>query len=344
MRKVWLDTDPGFDDWFAMAMLAADPGVEWIGTSVVAGNAALPLTWRNARRIAAFHALEVPLYAGCDAPLVAPLLTGHEVLGDEGMRTTGEPLPAVAGEDERPAMHGVDALIDAVLRAPQQITIVAIGPLTNIATALQRETGFAKAVAEVVLMGGSTDRGNLTAAAEYNIAADPEAAAVVFDSGVPLRMFGLNLCRQFCITAADVDRVRSWSGEKARCFAGYLDAYLGIAAAQGRNAMPIFDASVTAWLRWPELFTFECARVDVELEGRFTRGMTVCEFRAHRATPQVQVAMWVDGREAMARTMGVLERVLAPRAKSLIGVDKGRLEILGDIVAPAYQGKWDALE
>lgn len=314
MRKIWLDTDPGFDDWFAMAMLAADPGLHWVGTSVVAGNATLALTWRNARRIAAFHALEVPLFAGCDAPLVAPLVTGHEVLGDEGMRTNGDPLPAVKGEDERPALHGVDALIDAVLRAPGEITIVAIGPLTNIATALQREPKLAGSIAEIALMGGSADSGNMTAAAEYNIYADPEAAAVVFDSGVRLRMFGLNLCRQFCITAADVERVRSWPGEKARCFAGHLDAYLGIAAAQGRNAMPIFDASVAAWLRWPELFTFQPARVDVELVGRLTRGMTVCEFRQHRAAPQVQVAMWVDGREAMTRTIGVLERVLAPGA------------------------------
>jgi purine nucleosidase len=310
MRKIWLDTDPGFDDWFAMALLADNPSLEWLGTSIVAGNAPLEMTWRNARRIAAFHSLGVPMFAGCDAPLVAPLITGHEVLGADGMRTTGEPLPAVVGEDDRPAVHGVDALISAVLHSPGELTIVAIGPLTNIALALQREPKLAGAIAEIVLMGGSADGGNMTAAAEYNIYADPEAAAIVFDSGVPLRMFGLNLCRQFCITATDVDRVRSWPGEKARCFAGYLDAYLRIADPKGRKWMPIFDASVSAWLRWPELFTFQPARVDIELEGRFTRGMTVCDFRAHRATPQVQVAMWVDGREAMARAMGVLERVL----------------------------------
>lgn len=304
MRKIWLDTDPGFDDWFAMAMLAVDPGVRWVGTSVVAGNAPLALTWRNARRIAAFHALDdVPFFAGCDAPLEAELITGHEVLGDEGMRTMGEALPATSGEDERPAMHGVDALIDAVMRAPGEVTIVAIGPLTNVAVALRREPKLASSIAEIALMGGSTDRGNMTAAAEYNIVADPEAAAVVFECGAPLRMFGLNLCRQMCITAADVERVRSWPGAKARMFAGYLDAYLRIADAQGRKPMPIFDASVTAWLRWPSLFSFQPARVDIELDGRLTRGTTVCEFRAHRAAPQVQVAMYVDGREAMARTM-----------------------------------------
>lgn len=309
--KVWLDTDPGFDDWFAMALLADDPGVDWLGISAVAGNAPLALTHRNARRIVAFHGLTVPVHAGCDAPLAAPLVSGQDLLGVDGMRTTGVPLPAVAGEDERHPTHGVDAMIDAVLRAPGEVTLVAVGPLTNVATALRREPAFAAALAGIALMGGSSDRGNMTAAAEYNLYADPEAAALVFDAGVPLRMFGLDLCRQLCAGPRELARMHTWPSAKAHCFAGYLDAYLRLGGAPRPRPMPIFDASVVAWLRHPELFTFQPARVDVELAGTHTRGMTVCEFRPHRAPPQVLVARWVDGGEAMARMMASLERVLA---------------------------------
>ncbi len=313
MRKLWLDTDPGFDDWFAMAVLADNPGIDWLGTSVVAGNAPLATTWRNARRIARFHGLDTApsMHAGCDAPLEAAPVTAQSILGDDGMRTTGQALPAAPDEALPTLRDGVDALINAVMRAPGEVTVMTIGPLTNLAVAMRREPRLAASIAEVVLMGGSTDRGNHTAAAEFNIAADPEAAAVVFDSGAPLRMFGLNLCRQLTASQAQVDTIRAWPGAKAPVFAGYLEAYVRLArASAGQATMPIFDASVSAWLRWPELFTFEPARVDIELDGTLTRGMTVCEFRPHRATPQVQVAMTVDGAAAMASMMASLGRQL----------------------------------
>jgi purine nucleosidase len=317
MRKIWLDTDPGFDDWFAMLVLADDPGIDWLGTSVVAGNAPLESTWRNARRIAHFHGWTWPMHAGCDAPLVAEAqVTAQSILGEDGMRTTGVPLPA-APDEALPALRdGVDALISAVMRAPGEVTVMPIGPLTNVATAMQREPRFAGAVAEIVLMGGSTDRGNHTAAAEFNIGADPEAAAVVFDSSVPLRMFGLNLCHQVTASMTQVDLVRTWPGAKARCFAGYLEAYVRLArASAGQDTMPIFDASVASYLREPQRYAFAPARVEIELEGKLTRGMTVCEFRPHRAKPQVEVAMAVDdGHAAMASMMASLERQLREAA------------------------------
>jgi purine nucleosidase len=315
MRKLWLDTDPGFDDWFAMAVLADDPGIEWLGTSVVAGNAPLEATWRNARRIAHFHGWTRPMHAGCDRPLSGKAPdTAQSILGEDGMRTTGAPLPPAPDEALPAVRDGVDALIDAVMRAPGEVTVMTIGPMTNLALALQREPRLAASIAEVVLMGGSTDRGNHTAAAEFNIGADPEAAAVVFGSGVKPRMFGLNLCRQLTASQAEVQRVRSWPGAKASVFAGYLDAYVRLSYASAWQAgMPIFDAAVSSWLREPHHFTFAPARVDIELDGTLTRGMTVCEFRPHRAKPQVEVAMSVDGPAAMASMMASLERQLTGR-------------------------------
>ncbi|MGH6627892.1 MAG: nucleoside hydrolase [Burkholderiaceae bacterium] len=305
LRPVWLDTDPGFDDWLTMLMLAADAQVDWVGTSVVAGNAPLELTLANALRIRRHYGLSAPIYRGCATPLAGRLETAQQVLGAQGMRTRGEPLPEAS--DSPAAGDGVQALLDALRTSPQPMTVVAIGPLTNLATALARDPHAATRIREILLMGGSTDRGNHTPAAEFNIYADPEAADVVFNAGVPLRMFGLNVCRQVLIEPSHVQQVRQWPGQRAQWLAGYLDAYQRLRSADGSVPMPLYDPVVTAWLAAPALFEFSPARVDIELQGRFTRGMTVCDFKAHAQRPfNVQVATRADG-PAVVRV--VLERL-----------------------------------
>ncbi|KAF1034670.1 MAG: Pyrimidine-specific ribonucleoside hydrolase RihB [Herbaspirillum frisingense] len=310
MHKIWLDTDPGFDDWLAMLMLSANLDVSWLGVSVVAGNAPLATTYDNALRIKKHYHLDVPVYAGCDAPLGGPMETAQAILGDAGMATTGETLPQVdigALEAEQsarikrnPLPHAVDALIEAVRANPGAITLMCIAPLTNIAVALQRALDIAPLIKEIILMGGSSDQGNHTAAAEFNIFADPEAADVVFRAGIPLRMFGLNLCRQLQVTGAEVQQVRALGTARAKWLAGYFDAYLRIRSPDGSVPMPMYDPAVAIWLKRPELFSFRPAHVDIELEGRFTRGMTVCEFRIpRRAQANAEIAMTVDGPRAM---------------------------------------------
>jgi len=314
MQKIWLDTDPGFDDWLAMLLLSANLDVEWLGVSVVAGNAPLSVTYDNALRIRKHYHLEVPVYAGCEAPLNGAVETAQCILGADGMDTTGEPLPTVdIGQVEReqeqqqkrsPLPHAVDALIEAVRQHPGEITLMCIAPLTNIATALQRAPDIAAQIKEIILMGGSADQGNHTAAAEFNIYADPEAADIVFNAGVPLRMFGLNLCRQLLVTATEVQQVRALGTLRAKWLAGYFEAYLRIRSPDGSVPMPMYDPAVAIYLRRPELFSFKPARVDIELQGKLTRGMTVCEFRVpRRAAANVEVAMTVDGERAMACMM-----------------------------------------
>ena len=315
-RKIWLDTDPGFDDWFTMLLLAADPGLDWVGTSVVAGNAPLPVTHDNAQRICAHYGLSAPIYRGCDQALGGTLITAQHILGAGGMKTTGEPLPPAAhathDASHDASRHAVDALIDAITRHPGEISILAIAPLTNIAMALQRAPGIAPRIPEVLLMGGSTDRGNHTAAAEFNIYADPEAASIVFNAGIPLRMFGLNLCRQVTLTQAELQQVQGLGTPRARWFAGYLDAYLRIRSADGSAPMPLYDPVVAAYLSHPEHFEFQPARVEIELNGSFTRGMTVCEFRRPEQTgAQVQVATQVDAPAALHAVMSRLAQSLA---------------------------------
>ncbi|HSW18218.1 MAG TPA: nucleoside hydrolase [Ramlibacter sp.] len=310
LRPVWLDTDPGFDDWLTMLMLAADARVDWVGTSVVAGNAPLDRTLANALAIRQHYGLSAPIHVGCAAPLAGRLETAQRVLGQQGMRTRGVSLPPAselpAGED------GVQALLDALHTNAQPMTVVAIGPLTNLATALARDSSASARIREVLLMGGSTDRGNHTPAAEFNIYADPEAADVVFNAGIPLRMFGLNVCRQVLIDPSHVRQVRHWPGLRAQWLAGYLDAYQRLRSADGSVPMPLYDPVVTAWLAAPQLFEFSAARVDIELQGRFTRGMTVCDFKVDPQRPfNAQVAMGADGPAVVRVVMDCLHRSLS---------------------------------
>jgi purine nucleosidase len=307
MTSIWLDTDPGFDDWLTMLMLAAHPRLHWLGISVVAGNAPLEVTLANALAIRHHQGLNVPLYSGRAVPLAGALQTAQHVLGAQGMSTTGEPLPKLP-QAQPDGDDAVAAMTAALLASAEPVTLLAIGPLTNVALALRREPRLRERIAELVLMGGSTDRGNHTPAAEFNIAADPEAADIVFAAGLPLRMFGLNVCRQVLLTREHVDTVCGWPGARAACFAGYLDAYQRLRQPDGSAPMPLYDPVVAAWLWQPELFGFQPARVDIELQGRFTRGMTVCDFRggAQRAA-NAEVAMSADGPAVMELVLRVLK-------------------------------------
>lgn len=307
---IWLDTDPGFDDWMAWALLQAEPGLRLAGVSVVAGNAPLRHTLANALRIQALHGWTTPVHAGCERPLAQAPVTAQDVLGETAMATTGRTLPPA--QAQAAPGHGVQALIDAARARPGQLTLLALGPLTNVATAFDAAPDLPGLLQAIVLMGGSTDRGNTTAVAEFNIHADPEAAARVFGAGVPLVMFGLNVCRQVLVGEEHVRAVRALGTERAGLFADHLDAYVGIARRRGATHMAVYDPTPVAWLARPALFTLEPAHVDVELEGRLTRGMTVCEFRVPaRARPNTRVAMAADGPAVMSWALQGLARALA---------------------------------
>jgi purine nucleosidase len=305
---IWLDTDPGFDDYMAWALLEADPRCAVHGVSVVAGNAPLERTLSNALRIKALHGISTPVYAGCDRPLAQAQVTAQDVLGEDAMRSVGRTLPRA----EAPASpgHAVDALIAHVRAHPGQVVLLAVGPLTNVATAFARAPELPGLLKQLVIMGGSTDRGNTSAVAEFNIAADPEAAQQVFDAGIEVPMFGLNACRQVEVGPEHVAMLRADGSERALLFADLLQAYTELIA--GRYRMAVYDPTPVAWLAHPEWFTLEPARVDIELVGRHTRGMTVCEFRVpRRALPNARVAMQADGAAVMDWMMQTLRGYMA---------------------------------
>ncbi|MDR7814844.1 nucleoside hydrolase [Lacrimispora sp.] len=268
-KKVWIDCDPGIDDSFAL--LLAMKHLSVVGISAVGGNTGLDHTFRNARYVTelAGHG-EIPVYAGYDMPMFAKPERAEYVHGSSGLGNIM--VPSLKGEQQRE--HAVDALIDA-FRCQTDMTLVTLGPLTNVAQALLKEPELKHKIPEIISMGGSVTTGNYNACAEFNIAVDPEAAKIVYESGIPIRMVGLNLCRQNSMTIAEVEQLKALPGLVAAAAADLLEYSVN----QGRQSQ-LCDACAIAWLIDPAIIT--CAlpmHVDVETKGEFTRGMTVCDYR-----------------------------------------------------------------
>ncbi len=277
-RRLLIDCDPGHDDALALLVAAGHPDIELAAVTTVAGNQTLEKVTRNARAVLTVAAQEgVPVAAGCDRPLVREAaLTDPQTHGASGLDGPVLPEPTVALDPR----HGADLIIETVLRAETgTITLVPTGPLTNIATAVRREPAIIDRVAEVVLMGGGYTKGNVTAAAEFNILADPEAAHVVFSQGWPLTMVGLDLTHQALATPPVVQRFRALGTAAGRFVVELLD-FFGPAyrVKQGFAAPPVHDVCAVACAADPGCVQVRAAHVDVELGGAFTTGMTVTDF------------------------------------------------------------------
>ena len=272
-RKVIIDCDPGHDDAMAILLAHGNPEVELLAITTVAGNQTLSKTTLNARRVCTVAGIRgVPVAAGCDRPLLRELVTAGEIHGESGLDGVDWPEPEVPQE---PA-HAVDLIVDLVLAAPGEVTLVPTAPLTNIALALRREPRIAKAVREVVLMGGSFTRGNQTPAAEFNIYVDPEAAAAVFGAGWPLTMVGLDLTHQARITPEVMDRIVALGSPLSTIVTQLLRFYSGRSTMAG--GAPLHDPCAVARVIDPDVVVCREAFVGIETQGRWTRGMTVTDF------------------------------------------------------------------
>lgn len=273
-----IDCDPGHDD--AMAILLGARVLDLRGITTVHGNVSLDQTTRNARQIVELADLtSIPIAAGMARPLVRAPVHAPEVHGQTGLDGPDLPPPTVPLVES----HAVDFILSRS-KAVSGLSLVPIGPLTNVAVALHRDPGLAKRLAGISLMGGSATFGNSTPAAEFNIWCDPEAAHVVFSSGVPIKMVGLNVTRQVAATPERRAQIRSLGTRTARAVAEMLDFYSErLQRLFGLAGGSMHDPLAVAALVDPDILTFEPMHVAVELRGEHTYGMTVCDYRHLRA-------------------------------------------------------------
>ncbi|HEX4094436.1 MAG TPA: nucleoside hydrolase [Trebonia sp.] len=285
-----LDCDPGIDDALAIAFAAGSPAIELAGLTTVAGNVELAKTTANALAVASFTGLgSVPVTAGCGTPLLRPALHAGHVHGESGLG--GAVLPAPTRKAE--AGHAIDFIIESAAAAPGEITLVATGPLTNIGLALRREPRLASWVGDFVIMGGSASGGNVTPAAEFNIWADPEAAAIVFGAAWPngVRMIGLDVTLLARATAAVQDRMRTLGALGSTLLLPALAQYRDSDDDGGEP--PVHDVCAIVSIAEPAVFDYTPALVQVETHGSLTAGMTVTDF-SKSIIPNTRVATGIN--------------------------------------------------
>src|SRR5579864_4488466 len=268
-RLIIIDTDPGIDDAVAILLALAAPELAVQGLVAVAGNVPLAATQRNARAVVELAGRpDIPVFAGCPLPLAGVAADAAHVHGDDGLGGLVLPPPTIPLQPQ----HGVAWLIDTLrAAAPHSVTLCALGPLTNIAVALVMAPDIAGAVGELVVMGGGT-HGNITPAAEFNIHCDPQAAAIVFRSGLPITLVPLDVTEAVIGTA---ERIAPIAALGTRC--GAAAATLLAPRAPGRPPVAMHDSCVIAYLLAPGLFHASDAQVAVETGSPLTLGMTVID-------------------------------------------------------------------
>lgn len=277
--KIIIDTDPGQDDAVAILLaLAAPEAIEVLGITAVAGNVPLALTQKNARIICELAGRpDVRVFAGCDRPMVQPLVTAEHVHGKTGLDGIALPDPTMPLQ----ATHAVDFIVETLRSQPADtVTLCPLGPLTNIATAFRAAPDIVARVQQIVLMGGAYfEVGNITPAAEFNIYVDPEAADIVFKSGVPLTVMPLDVTHRVLTTRPRIEAIRALGSPVGHAVAQWTDFFERFDMAKyGHDGAPLHDPCVIAYLLAPHLFSGRQINVEIETVSALTRGMTVADW------------------------------------------------------------------
>ena len=276
--NIIIDTDPGQDDAVAILLALASPELNVLGITCVAGNVPLVQTSNNARQVCELaRRPDMQVFAGCDQPMGRGLVTAEHVHGATGLNGATLPKPRMPIQSE----HAVDFIIKTLRQAPKNsITLCPLGPLTNIGTALLKAPDIADRIAQIVMMGGAYfEVGNITPVAEFNIFVDPEAADIVFKSGIDLVVAPLDVTHKALTNKAWITDLRSKNNRVCDTVVGWTDFFERFDSDKyGTEGAPLHDPCVIAYLIAPELFTGRHINVQIEVQSELTRGMTVADW------------------------------------------------------------------
>ncbi len=286
-RLVILDGDPGHDDAIAWMLAKASKELEIVAVTTVCGNQTVEKVSYNARRICTLLNIDAPIAKGRRTPLVAEPMNAPSVHGESGLDGPVLPEPKM----ELSELTSVELMAQTLRNTERKITIVSTGPLTNTACLLLAHPELKEKIEAISIMGGGIHFGNWTPAAEFNILVDPEAAKVVFESGVPIYMCGLDVTEKALIMPEDFDAVRAVGGEVAEIIADWLEFFYRFHRDIGYEGAPMHDPCAVAVLIKPELFDLREMCVEIETRGEYCRGMTIGH---DRAKPNASVAMGID--------------------------------------------------
>ncbi|MBL8839285.1 MAG: nucleoside hydrolase [Alphaproteobacteria bacterium] len=294
--KILIDCDPGHDD--AVAILFAARQLDLLAITTVHGNNTVENTTRNALSVLALAGLDVPVAQGLADPLAMARISVAAMHGKSGLDGATLPEPV-----RKPiAAHAIDVIIETASKHRGELVVALVGPQTNFAAALAREPKLAQWVREITIMGGSATLGNVTPAAEFNVYADPEAAAAVFACGAPIRMVGYNVTRLTGFDQGDIDRMKASGKRVAGTIADLMGFYLERQRRTfGLTVAPMHDVCAVVPYVAPDFIRYVETTVQVELAGTLTRGMTVCDMRTVRpgARSDVKVAGTPNARVAL---------------------------------------------
>ena len=297
--KLLIDCDPGLDDALALLLAHGDPNIEMVGITTVGGNVTLQNTTRNALQLREYLKFpKVPISAGAVGPLTRTFHGAAHVHGAGGLGNVVLPDATL----EVTGIHAVDTIIELLTATPGTIHLVATGPLTNIALALEKEPAIARWAASFTIMGGSSTGGNATVAAEFNIWADPEAARIVFDADWRVTMIGLDLTLQAQANSIVIDRMKKL-GVLADELIVPLSTFYFNPNVPDWDGQAVHDVCAVAYVARPDLFDCRLARVDIETTGEFTTGMTVVDFDSPSPNALVATKLDVSGFWAYVETV-----------------------------------------
>ena len=287
-----LDGDPGHDDAIAWMLAGACPELKILAVTTVCGNQTVEKVSYNARRVCTLFHIDAPIAGGRRAPVSGEPITAPSVHGKSGLDGPVLPEPKM----ELSPLSSVALMEKTIREADQKVTIVSTGPLTNTALLLKTHPELKPKIEEISLMGGGAGHGNWTPAAEFNILVDPEAADIVFNSGVPIIMSGLDVTEKALLLPEDFDRIRRIGTHTAAIVADWLEFFYAFHKKLGYPGAPMHDPCAVAVLVHPELFDLREKCVEVETKGEYCRGTTVVH---NRKPANARVSYGVD-REALA--------------------------------------------